>query len=129
MDFYDEMAQVKLNLDVPPSSASPDVKQSHGTMDVVVSHQVFAHLTHPSIGMANLNAMLKNHGLLVFSTPFVVPDHSAPKDYFRYTVQNVRRLLNCGGFDVEQLYGYGNEMLSMAYLANVSSDLFSGHEL
>lgn len=129
LDFYDKGADVPLNLDVSPSEASPAVKKHHGTMDILVSHQVFEHLSRPSIGIANVNAMLKEGGKLVFSMPFVVQDHNVPNDFFRYTVQNVRRLLECGGFAVEELYGLGNDMVSLAYLANVPAERLPESEL
>jgi SAM-dependent methyltransferase len=123
-DKFDDKADVKLDLNLEPAKAPEEVKKQFGTIDLIVSHQVFEHLSRPSLAMSNLNAMLKSGGRVFFSTPFVVPDHRSPKtDFFRYTVMAVDQLLQCAGFEVKQLQGLGNKLESLAYLAGVSSDM------
>jgi len=119
LDFYDEQADLKLNLDTLPSVASPAVKSAQGTIDFLVSHQVFEHLQRPTVGLANLNAMLRTGGVLFFSVPFIIVNHPYPEDYFRYTVRNIHHMLTCTGFTIKKLQGHGNMVNSMAYLAGV----------
>merc|ERR1719440_41861 len=57
VDKFDSHADIKLDLDLPPNQAPEEIKAAHGTIDLLVSHQVFEHLARPSIGMANLNAL------------------------------------------------------------------------
>lgn len=124
VDLFDPAADIRLDLTMPPANAPQRVKNSFGSMDVMVSHQVFEHLNHPTIGMINLNTLLRLDGRLFFSTPFIAPDHQSPRgegnqDHFRYTVRSVHRLLECGGFEVTTLLGIGSRLLSVFYLAGV----------
>lgn len=121
LDKFDPAAQVKLDLSLPPAMAPDEVKKTYGTTDLLVSHQVFEHLLHPTIGIANLNAILKTQGRLIFSTPFIVQDHQSPKDYFRYTVRGIHLLLQCAGFDVRTLRGFGNRVTNIAYISGIES--------
>ena len=59
-------------------------------------------------------------GTLLFSTPFLLLDQPTPRDYSRYTVQNVHRLLECGGFKAQEVRGMGNTLSTLGYLSGVS---------
>lgn len=128
LDAFDERADVKLDLNLPPKDASPDVKKSAGKVDLLLSHQVFEHLKKPTIGLANLNAMLKTGGTLLFTVPFTIQDHQFPGDYFRYTARNVNDMLTCAGFTVKTLQGHGSLFTTLTYLADVPSDWLSAEE-
>jgi len=91
--------------------------------------QVFEHLARPAAGIANVNALLKIGGALIFSTPFLLLDQPTPRDYSRYTVQNVHRLLECGGFEPRSVRGAGNALSTLAYLTGVSPGELSPHDL
>jgi len=129
MDKYDPKASVQLDLNLPPAMAPETVRAARGSVDLVVCHQVFEHLLHPTIGIANLNALLRPQGRLIFSTPFVTQDHQVPGDYFRYTVRSVHQLLQCAGFDVRTLRGFGNRVAAIAYLAGVTGDRMQESDL
>ena len=58
-DLYARDVGYKLDLEALPSAAPPEVRAAHGTFDVAVSHQVFEHLGKPTVGIANVNALLK----------------------------------------------------------------------
>ncbi|KAL1522072.1 hypothetical protein AB1Y20_021715 [Prymnesium parvum] len=119
-DLYDKDSTHKLDLEALPAAASAELRAAHRSFDVVVSHQVFEHLARPSIGIANLNVFLKEGGKLLFSTPFLLLDQPTPRDFSRFTVANVHRLLSCGGFEPEEVRGLGDILSSIAYLSGVS---------
>ena len=50
-------------------------------------------------------------------------------DYSRFTVHNVRRLLECGGFAPRELRGAGNVLSTIAYLSGVSVGELGEHDL
>jgi len=129
VDKFDQRADVKLDLSLRPNLAPQSIKDVHKTIDLLVSHQVFEHLQRPSVGMANLNALLRIGGKLVFSTPFIVQDHQGPTDFFRYTVKSIHTLLTCAGFTIEKLHGLGDRLEDLAYIAEVPSDMLAARDL
>ena len=123
LDCCDPHADVKLDLTIPPQKSAEKVKTTHGMLTILVSHQVFEHLKRPSVGMANANVLLRQHGKYIFTTPFIVQDHPIPEDFYRYTVSSVHTMLNCSGFRVEVIRGLGNRRTNLAYLASVPADM------
>eukprot|EP00928_Gymnodinium_smaydae_P075258 TRINITY_DN58273_c0_g1_i1.p1 TRINITY_DN58273_c0_g1~~TRINITY_DN58273_c0_g1_i1.p1 ORF type:complete len:343 (+),score=36.87 TRINITY_DN58273_c0_g1_i1:35-1030(+) len=100
-----------------------------GTFDLVVSSSVFEHLTSPSCAMANMNSLLRRGGRFDFTVPFLYRDHGSPNDFFRFTVQNVRRLFRCGGFFLRRLRGRGNMAAAVFDVAGVPADHLSAEDL
>ena len=62
--------------------------------DVVVMSEVLEHLHSPHLGLANIYGILKQGGTLILSTPFILPMHDRPHDYFRFTRYGLEFLLN-----------------------------------
>jgi len=129
VDAFDNNADVKMDLNLAPNQAPQEVKAAFGSMDIVVSHQVFEHLKAPTSGIVNLNSLLKQGGFLVFTTPFIVPDHRCPTDYFRYTTQAVEELLTCAGFQVSEVKGLGSLLENLAYVAGIPASQFGAADL
>mmetsp|Transcript_124901 Transcript_124901/g.221290 ORF Transcript_124901/g.221290 Transcript_124901/m.221290 type:complete len:314 (+) Transcript_124901:82-1023(+) len=130
VDLFDSNADVKMDLNLRPADAPEPIKKAMNTMDVVVSHQVFEHLQRPSVGIANLNALLKVGGTLVLSTPFVTPDHQGPgDDFLRWTVRGLHNFAKCAGFDVQELRGLGDRFEEIAYLAGVRADMMGSSHM
>ena len=61
--------------------------------DVVVISEVLEHLAEPSLGLKTIHGILKDNGRLVLSTPFILPLHDRPHDYFRFTRYGLELLL------------------------------------
>ncbi len=61
--------------------------------DVVVISEVLEHLKSPSLGLKTIHRILKDNGRLVLSTPFILPLHDRPHDYFRFTRYGLEVLL------------------------------------
>ena len=53
--------------------------------DVVVISEVLEHVHSPHLAIANLHRMLVPGGDLILTTPFILPIHERPYDYYRYT--------------------------------------------
>jgi SAM-dependent methyltransferase len=62
--------------------------------DVIVMAEVLEHLHSPAHGLANVHDGLKAGGRLLLSTPFILPIHDAPHDYFRFTRYGLALLLS-----------------------------------
>jgi 2-polyprenyl-3-methyl-5-hydroxy-6-metoxy-1,4-benzoquinol methylase len=87
------------SIDIDPARG-PDVvgdicelPLSPDTFDVVVLSEVLEHLRSPADGLANLHDTLKDGGTLILTTPFILPMHDRPYDYFRFTAHGLELLL------------------------------------
>lgn len=61
--------------------------------DVVVMGEVLEHLHSPQSGLDVIHGVLKPGGILLLSTPFILPIHDEPYDYFRFTRHGLQLLL------------------------------------
>ena len=62
--------------------------------DVIVMSEVLEHVRAPHEALANIYASLKKGGKLVLTTPFMLPIHDRPYDYYRFTRYGLEFLLN-----------------------------------
>lgn len=67
--------------------------------------EVFEYVYNPVEAMKTLNKLLELGGTLYISFPFIYPTHNPQEnDYLRYTEFGVRKLLEVGGFEIEELF-------------------------
>lgn len=64
------------------------------SFNAIVIMEVLEHVTQPFAAVAELHRLLRPGGLLVMSTPFFVPLHDRPHDYFRFTRYGLALLLS-----------------------------------
>lgn len=62
--------------------------------DVIVLCEVLEHLHSPRMALDNIFEALKPEGKLVISTPFCLPIHDRPNDYFRFTRYGLALILS-----------------------------------
>lgn len=63
------------------------------TFDTVVICEVLEHLYAPHKGVETVYNVLKPGGRLILTTPFILPLHDRPYDYFRFTKYGLQYLL------------------------------------
>lgn len=83
---------------------------------VVSLFQVLEHLYDPFTAMAECGRALRPGGLCLITVPFHQHVHGWPSDYFRYTPQGLRSILDRGGLDILSIRPMGGPML-VAYHA------------
>lgn len=91
--------------------------------DTVVCHQVLEHLPEPGLALTEIRRVLRIGGHLIVSAPHLSRLHELPHDYFRYTPQGMRVLLERSGFADIEIDTYGGPM---CFLHHQSSFLFPG---
>jgi SAM-dependent methyltransferase len=84
----------------------------HGGMpnscDVVIAEQVFEHLPAPNRALRHIFEMLRPHGLFLITTPFLIKVHPTPNDYWRWTVEGMKLMLEESQFKVVLCNSWGN---------------------
>ena len=61
--------------------------------DVVVMSEVLEHAHSPHLAVGTIHAALNPNGRLILTTPFILPLHERPYDYYRYTRYGLEFLL------------------------------------
>lgn len=68
------------------------------TFDVVFCTEVMEHVPEPGDFLAEIHRVLRPGGRLVMTTPFMVPLHEDPWDFYRYTRYGIVHLLSKARF-------------------------------
>jgi SAM-dependent methyltransferase len=76
--------------------------------DVVLCTEVLEHTQHPHIVLTEIWRILRPHGKLILSVPYLSRLHEEPFDYYRFTEHGLRLLLNESGFSVLKLKTTGS---------------------
>src|SRR5262249_30323997 len=70
------------------------------SVDCVLSTQVLEHVEDPRFYLAEAYRVLKPNGSLILSTHGTWPFHPDPTDFWRWTVDGLRREITTAGFDI-----------------------------
>lgn len=76
--------------------------------DVVVCTEVLEHTAHPQIVIGEIWRVLKFHGKIILSVPYLSRLHEEPFDYYRFTEHGLRLLLKENGFSILELNTTGS---------------------
>lgn len=69
-----------------------------GAFDAVLLTQVLEHVPDPGAVLSELHRILAEGGTLYLTVPLVWELHELPHDYYRYTSEGLRHLLESAGF-------------------------------
>ncbi len=89
---------------VGDAHAAPVADSSY---DTVVSNQVLEHVARPWVVAKEMSRVLRPGGTCIITAPFLTPYHAHPHDYFRYTEEGMRSLMESAGLTVEVCSKYG----------------------
>ena len=73
---------------------------AEGSLDVVISQEVFEHLSDPSAALREAARVLKPGGQLYLQVPFIIGYHPGPTDYWRFTREGISELAAGVGLQV-----------------------------
>jgi SAM-dependent methyltransferase len=80
----------------------------NNSFDCVFATEVLEHCPEPEIMLNEIHRVLKEEGILFFTTPFFWTLHEVPNDQYRYTPFSLQRHLeNCGFKQIEIKAGGG----------------------
>jgi SAM-dependent methyltransferase len=77
--------------------------------DLVICEQVLEHVRDPWTATRTLHDLCRPGGRAIVSTPFLVKVHPTPDDYWRFTEDGLRRLLEGSGFVVDEVDSWGSK--------------------
>lgn len=76
-----------------------------GSADIVVSTQVLEHVTDPRLYLEESCRVLKKGGLMLVSTHGIWRYHPDPTDYWRWTSDGLKKIIEESGFSVLEVHG------------------------
>lgn len=86
-------------------TAMPEVPAHR--FDSIVCHQVLEHVKDPLAAARELARVLKPGGLAIVSVPHLARRHELPHDYYRFTPEGLRHVMESAGFEVKAIKPYG----------------------
>lgn len=82
--------------------------------DTIICTQVMEHVLNPWIMVEEIARVLKPNGKCILSTPFMMPFHADPWDYYRYTLEGGCHLFERSGMTIIDKAKYGGLNVVMA---------------
>lgn len=74
--------------------------------DYVLCTEVMEHVPDPALFLKEIHRVMKSDGILIMTTPFLVPLHEEPHDFYRYTKHGIHHLLTNAGFHLEYIESF-----------------------
>lgn len=96
LDWAESVHEGASSSDIVASADAIPVRD--GAFDVVLFTQVLEHVPDPARVMSELHRILASGGTLYLTAPLVWELHELPHDYYRYTSEGLRYLLESAGF-------------------------------
>jgi len=82
--------------------------------NVILALEVLEHVPDPFVAINECFDALTPKGVLILSTPWIIPVHDAPHDYWRFTPEALRKLTQ--NFDEVKIIARGDEFDSVIAL-------------
>jgi SAM-dependent methyltransferase len=77
-----------------------DMPCQSGSLDLVIAQEVLEHVSSPDVAVREMYRVLKPGGIAYIQLPFVIGYHPCPQDYWRFTHEGIRRLVESENFEV-----------------------------
>lgn len=106
-----------VDYEVAPNAPAVDVQDLSSypadQFDLVILDEILEHVARPWVAVEEVRRILKPGGCLITSSPFLIAEHRMPKDYWRFTKDGYRVLLE--NYSAVETGSWGNHG-SVTYL-------------
>lgn len=96
--------------EVAPNAPEGDVQDLSAypadEFDFVILDEILEHVARPWVAVEEVRRILKPGGCLITSSPFMIAEHRMPKDYWRFTKDGLRVLLE--SYSTVDTHSWGN---------------------
>lgn len=103
-----------VNADWNSMSDVPEDKK----FDLIAALEVFEHLSNPKEVLEFFRSHQKKGQRLYITTPFLAREHGAPKDYYRWTEEGLKSLLQISGYHVDCIIKRGDLLCVISSFLN-----------
>jgi SAM-dependent methyltransferase len=104
--------------------------------DQIICIEVLEHVPNYELALSNIYKLLNNNGVIIASTPWVIPLHDQPYDFHRFTWFEIKRILQknnfeeilieCRGNYVDSIFALGvRGLLSPSLSGKITSIIFT----
>jgi SAM-dependent methyltransferase len=114
LDWTQSLHEGALSSDIVASADSIPVRD--GAFDVVLLTQVLEHVPEPAAVLSELHRILAEGGVLYLTVPLAWELHELPHDYYRYTSEGLRHLLESAGFSSVEVNARNDCFTTLAQL-------------
>jgi len=103
--MHPRLFALDLNRDANPDcvASAEDLPFASASLTVVISQEVIEHVADPCRAVREAARVLRPGGWLYLQAPFVIGYHPSPRDYWRFTAEGLRRLVESAGLELERL--------------------------
>jgi SAM-dependent methyltransferase len=101
-------------MDYPEFDLCQPLDEQNDRYDLVICEQVLEHVADPLAAVGTLRRMCADDGHVYVSTPFLLPLHDHPDDYWRFTPSGLQRLLESQGLSPCWVRSWGNRRVVAA---------------
>ena len=102
-DIYKHCVNYSIGMDVPTTphgkscidvgAIGTKLPFKNETFDIVICTEVMEHVAEPKQLLYEARRVLRPNGILIVTTPFLVPVHESPYDFYRYTNHGLEYLI------------------------------------
>jgi len=98
-----------INLDIETGpmvdiiGSADNVPMDDFSVDLVISQEMLEHVISPSRVMKEIHRILRPDGTLYLQVPWIIGYHGCPGDYWRFSRDGIRAIVEENGFTVQRL--------------------------
>ena len=133
---YTKLHPAMFNIDlIADSFINCQAKAEHlpfanASFSLIATQETLEHVQDPHLAVAEMYRVLRDGGTLYCQLPFIIGYHPGPTDYWRFSKEGIRELIEKAGFQCDEVAiavggGTGFYRIAVEFTATVFSRFFS----